>query len=332
MIPDIALPIIFAVLMAVAILLYAILDGYDLGVGILLPMDNAGQRDSMIASIGPFWDANETWLVMAVGLLLIAFPTAHSVILGELYLPILALLIGLILRGVAFDFRAKVKQGRKYYWDHAFKWGSLLAAAAQGYMLGAYVMGFESTWQAYLFSLLSAAGVVAAYVLIGACWLVMKTEAALQQRALSWAKRGLIYAGLGIVAVCIINPLVNPVILDKWLSKQGLMLLGLIPPLTAVCFWYLAVLLKRQQTLVSEHCYKPFTLVLLVFVLCFAGLAYSFYPYVVPGQLDIYQSASAPESLRFILYGALVVMPLILAYTFFVYRVFRGKVSELTYY
>lgn len=332
MIPDHLLPDIFAALMGIAILMYAILDGYDLGVGMLLPVDNESHRDTMIASIGPFWDANETWLVLAIGILLIAFPTAHSVVLQELYLPIMVMLIGLILRGVAFDFRAKVRQGRKQDWDMAFKVGSFLASAAQGFMLGLYIMGFEMSVASIWFAFLSAIGVVAAYMLIGATWLIMKTEGDLQTQALHWAKKALTFCAVGVLLVCAVNPLVSPAVMEKWLSGNGLWVMAVIPPLCSLCFVQVWRKLRLHNALGDAHCHKPFLYVLAIFMLCFAGLGFSFYPYVVPGQMTIQESASAPESLRFILMGAMVVLPCILAYTVFSYRVFRGKVTELQYY
>lgn len=332
LISDAMLPDIFAVLMAVAILMYAILDGYDLGVGMLLPMNRQTDRDTMIASIGPFWDANETWLVLAIGILLIAFPKAHSLILGELYLPIFVMLLGLILRGVAFDFRAKVRQGRKEQWDLTFKTGSFLASASQGYMLGHYIMGFENTAGAYLFAFLSAIGVMAAYMLIGATWLVMRTEASLQKQSQIWSQKALVLSFIGITGVCMVNPLVNPAILEKWTSDTGLLLLLLIPTSTLLLLGSVYKALKSERVLTNRRCAMPFIYVVLVFVCCFAGLGFSFYPFVVPGQMTIQSTASAPESLRFILWGALLVMPCILAYTAFSYRVFRGKVRQLSYY
>lgn len=332
MIPDNLLPDIFAALMALAILMYAILDGYDLGVGMLLPKDNVHQRDVMIASIGPFWDANETWLVLAVGLLLIAFPQAHSMILGELYLPIVVMLIGLILRGVAFDFRAKVRQGRKERWDLIFKIGSFLAAGTQGFMLGLYVMGFEHSLVSYLFAMLSATGVIAAYLLIAACWLIMRTEEDLQIKALGWARKSLYFCMAGILAVCLVNPLVNDSIFYKWFAAESVWMLVIVPSLALLTLLLIWRALGDVRVLQDKYCLQPFALVVVLFLSCFVGLAFSFYPYVVPGEMTIQATASAPESLRFILVGAIIVMPCILAYTVFSYRVFRGKVTELRYY
>ena len=184
-----SLPYIFLLLMALAVFMYAILDGYDLGVGILLPADNLNHRNQMIASIGPFWYANETWLVLAVGILLIAFPQAHSLVLRELYLPTLALLVGLILRGVAFDFRAKAVTGYQGLWDKTFKLGSIIASASQGFMLGLYVMGFDYHLLSIIFACLSALCVTAAYAYIGGAWLVLKTEGELQKNAAQKARK-----------------------------------------------------------------------------------------------------------------------------------------------
>lgn len=332
MITDEMLPTIFAALMAFSVLAYAILDGYDLGVGVLLPMHNEHDRDKMIASIGPFWDANETWLVLAVGLLLIAFPAAHNLVLKELYLPAAIMLIGLILRGVSFDFRAKVAQGRKRTWDYVFKAGSIIASASQGYMLGMYIMGFEHSVSAIVFAILSGIGVTMAYTLIGACWLIMKTESQLQLRAIRWAKISGQYCFAGILAVCIINPLINPFVLERWTSLPLAYFLSIVP---ALCFVLFAIghhVLKRLPVSDDAGCWLPFVITTLVFICCFSGLALSFYPYVVPNSLTVWAAASAPESLRFILYGALFVIPCIFAYTLFSYRVFWGKVRDLRYY
>jgi len=326
------LPVIFVSLMGLAVLVYAILDGYDLGVGILLPLDNEQQRDTMIASIGPFWDANETWLVLAVGLLLIAFPTAHSAVLYHLYIPAVIMLIGLILRGVAFDFRAKVSVGHKFAWDCVFKAGSLITTLSQGYMLGLYVMGFRTDWEAQLFTLLSCLGVTAAYSLIGAAWLILKTEHDLQLRAIRWAKVALRITTVGIVTVCIVNPIVNQGVFDQWFTYPRVMFVLLIPVLCVIAFVVLYFLLNFLPRQCDRYAWLPLLMVAIIFILSFVGLGFSFYPYVVPNELTIWQAASAPESLRFILIGALVVIPTILAYTIFAYRIFKGKATDLKYY
>jgi cytochrome d ubiquinol oxidase subunit II len=326
------LPVIFIGLMGLSFFIYAILDGYDLGVGILLPHDSEQQRDIMIASIGPFWDANETWLVLGIGILLIAFPSAHSMILLNLYLPVTAMLAGLILRGVAFDFRAKVPEDHKRLWDYVFQAGSLLATLAQGYMLGLFVMGFEDTLAAHLFAILSAICVTAGYTFIGAAWLVMKTEGDLQQRAVRWARRCAWLMALGIIAVSIVNPLVSNAIFDKWFSSPLLGVLWIIPVFCFVLFFIVDRYLRRFPYPNDAGCWIPFASAATIFLLSFIGLAYSFFPYVVPNQLDIWESASAPESLLIILYGVIIVLPTILGYTYFAYRVFHGKATQLKYY
>ncbi|QIL90080.1 cytochrome BD ubiquinol oxidase subunit II [Microbulbifer sp. SH-1] len=328
------LPVVFIALMGLAVLAYAILDGYDLGVGILLPMgaEDELQRDTMIASIGPFWDANETWLVLAIGLLLIAFPSAHSLILMNLYIPVAVMLIGLIMRGVAFDFRAKAAVDHKLAWDRTFKIGSLLTTLTQGYMLGQYVMGFDQSLSSQLFCAVSALGVTAAYSYIGAAWLVLKAEDQLQTRAVRWTQLAGRASLVGVVAVCAINPLVNPGVFDRWFTFPLVMFVLLIPVLCFLGFVGNDILLRRLPKAHDRHSSIPFFIVVGIFVLCFSGLGFSFFPDIVPGKLNIWEAASARESLQFILAGAVVVIPVILMYTAFSYRVFHGKATELHYH
>lgn len=325
------LPLIFAGLMGLAMLIYAVLDGYDLGVGILMRTATDDEKDIMIASIGPFWDANETWLVLGVGLLLVAFPAAHGIILTNLYLPVAIMLIGLILRGVAFDFRAKAKVSHKTSWNNAFFAGSLLAALAQGYMLGSYILGFDHRWQGIAFACLVGVCVAAGYSLIGAGWLMMKTEGALQKRAVAWAQKSLMLTAGGIGLVSLATPLVSSRIFDKWFAWPNLLFLAPIPALTGVLVVLLALLLRRLPSPQDRWCWAPFVTTVAIYALCFLGLAYSFYPYIVPEQMLIADAASAPESLVIILVGALVVLPVLIGYTIFAYRVFHGKARDLSY-
>ncbi|MFC3092590.1 cytochrome d ubiquinol oxidase subunit II [Alteromonas sediminis] len=326
------LALIFAGLTAFAVLLYAILDGYDLGVGITLPMHNEEWRDTAIASIGPFWDANETWLVLAVGLLLVAFPSAHSAILKALYLPVAVLLIGLILRGVAFDFRAKVKAHQKIRWDWCFKMGSILAAFSQGFMLGIYIMGLEYTSVSLLFACFSGVCVVAAYALIGNNWLIMKTSNALQLFAIRRSKQaGTITFG-GILAVCLVNPLVNTNVYEIWSTPPFASLFAAIP---LVCFAMFVLgyqVLKRLPLEDDKGAWLPFVMTIVIFCMCFFGLAVSFYPFVVPNQITLYDAASARDSLMIMFVGSVFVIPVITAYTFVAYYAFRGKADNLRYY
>ncbi|GEO16039.1 cytochrome d ubiquinol oxidase subunit II [Microvirga aerophila] len=326
------LPVAFAGLMGLSVLLYVVLDGYDLGVGILSGTVRGEHRDRMIASIGPFWDANETWLVLAVGLLLVAFPQAHGAILGELYLPVAGLLLGLILRGVAFEFRAKSAVGYKVWWDRAFVGGSTLAALMQGYMLGLYIVGFERTPANVSFALLTALCLVAGYAFIGAAWLIMKTEGELQRRAVAWARGTLLLSGIGMVAVSVVTPLVSERIWDKWLSLPNFVLLAPIPLVTAGLFVGLSIVLPHLPTRTDRFCWMPFVGAVGIFMLGFHGLAYSFFPYIVPDKLTVWQAAAAPESLMIMFVGALLVLPIIAAYSAFAYRIFWGKATDLRYY
>jgi len=322
----------FAGLMGLSVLLYVVLDGYDLGVGILSGTVQGEHRDRMIASIGPFWDANETWLVLAVGLLLVAFPRAHGAILGELYLPVAGLLLGLILRGVAFEFRAKSAVGHKVWWDRAFVAGSMLAALMQGYMLGLYIVGFERTAANVSFALLTALCLVAGYAFLGAAWLIMKTEGELQRRAVAWARGTLVLSGIGMAAVSIVTPLVSERIWDNWFSLPNFVLLAPVPLVTAALFGALGIVLRHLPTRSDRFCWLPFVGAVGIFMLGFHGLAYSFFPYVVPDKLTVWQAAAAPESLMIIFVGALVVLPIIVAYSAFAYRIFWGKATDLRYY
>jgi cytochrome bd ubiquinol oxidase subunit II len=329
------LPVIFMAVMGLAMLAYVVLDGYDLGVGILLRRAGATDKDVMISSIGPFWDANETWLVLGVGILLTCFPAAHGVILQALYLPVALMLLGLILRGVAFDFRAKAQDEHKALWNAAFYAGSLLAALSQGWMLGSYILGFESTWEAHAFSGLIAVCLVAGYALLGACWLVMKTEGALQLQAVRWARGALMLTALGVAAVSLATPWVSEEIFNKWFRLPYIVLLAPIPLATALLFFItdrsLRRLPKRLQDGNTYGEWVPFASTVGIFCLAFYGLAYSLFPYLVVNRITVWQAASAPESLRIIFAGAAVVLPVIVGYTIFSYRVFRGKARALSY-
>jgi cytochrome bd ubiquinol oxidase subunit II len=333
--PNGLLPFIFLLLMGVSMLAYVLLDGYDLGVGILLRRATDEQKDIMISSIGPFWDANETWLVLGVGILLVAFPMAHGVILTSLYLPVTLMLIGLTLRGVAFDFRVKARAHHKPWWNTAFYAGSLLASFSQGVMLGLYIVGFKYEWQHLLFALFTGLSLPAGYALLGAGWLIMKTEGDLQQRAVYWARRTLWLTSLGVAAISLITPLVSQRIFDKWFSVPNIFYLAPIPIITGILFIAIDRVLHRlpqQQAAGNDRwCWLPFAGTVGIFILAFLGLAYSLFPYLVVDRINIWQAASAPESLKVILIGALIVLPAIFAYSVFAYRVFWGKARELTY-
>lgn len=340
MAPDLAtpagwLPVVFMGLMAIALLLYVVLDGYDLGVGVLLQAATDEEKDVMVASIGPFWDANETWLVLGIGILLVAFPLAHGVILTALYLPVALMLIGLILRGVAFDFRVKAQAQFKPLWNRLFWAGSMLAALAQGFMLGRYITGFAAGAGPLAFAWLTAACLPAAYASLGAGWLIMKTHGALQQRAVTWGRRAWWGTAVGILAVSIASPLVSARIFDKWLTLPYVALLAPLPLVTLTLLLVAARSLRRLPVRLGQGneygSWVPFGCMVGVVVLGFYGLAWSLFPYLVVDRLTLWQAASAPESLQFILVGTLVVLPAILGYTAYVYRVFRGKSAPLDY-
>ena len=329
--PGAWLPLVFAGLMGLSILVYVVLDGFDLGVGILLPAAEDAEKDTMIASIGPFWDANETWLVLAVGILLVAFPVAHGIILQALYLPVFVMLIGLVLRGVAFEFRAKVMAAEKDRWNQLFFTGSLMTALAQGWMLGIYIMGLEHTSFTVAFAALTAVCLAAGYAFIGGAWLVLKTEGELQRRAVRWSKAGLAFVVLGMAVVSLATPLVSPRIFERWFSMPEILLLAPLPLVSAGVVVALWLTLQNLPDALDRWCWLPFALGCALFVLAFTGLAYSFYPYVVPEQLTIDAAAAAAESLLIILVGVIVVMPIIAGTTVFAYRVFGGKTRGLRY-
>lgn len=325
------LPLIFASLMGLAILIYVVLDGFDLGIGILFAAASAEEKDAMIAGIGPFWDANETWLVLAVGLLLVAFPIAHGTILTALYLPVFALLFGLILRGVAFDFRAKVPPRRKSRWNASFFAGSVIASLAQGYMLGVYVLGLQPGWPVVAFGALVALCLAAAYVAMGAAWLIYKSEGELQIKSVRWLRWALIVTALGMAAVSLATPWASPRIFDKWFAMPHLYWLLPLPVVSGALFLWLFLLTFRLPAPDDRHSLKPFLIMAAIFATGFAGLAYSFYPYVVPERLTIWEAAAAPESLGIILAGTAFVLPVIIGYSFYAYRVFGGKAGDLRY-
>lgn len=325
------LPLVFAAIMGLAILAYVVLDGYDLGVGMLLPAATPAEQNRMVNSIGPFWDANETWLVLGIGILLVAFPAAHGVVLTALYLPVVAMLIGLMLRGAAFEFRMKALGWHRELWNWLFWLGSFIASFAQGFMLGRYITGFEQGFAYVLFATLVGASLCGGYVLLGATWLILRTEDALQRKSVAWARWGLAWTALGIGLVSLATPLLAQSVRQKWFDTPWIALLMLLPAATilaGVALWRACGRLARGETVPEA---RPFFYAAVIFALAFAGLAYSLFPYVVIERMTIWQAAAHPSALRVVFYGAVVVVPLIAGYTVFSYRVFRGKASETLY-
>jgi cytochrome d ubiquinol oxidase subunit II len=329
------LPLIWAALIAVAVLGYVVLDGFDLGVGILFPFFNdEGDRDQMMNTVAPVWDGNETWLVLGGGGLFAVFPLAYAVIMPALYAPIIAMLLALIFRGVAFEFRWKTRRG-KFLWDWAFAGGSIAATLAQGIALGALVQGiavegraYAGGWWSWLtpFSLLTGVALVVGYALLGATWLVLKTENKLQASMYSIAlKTGVVTLAL-IGVLSLWTPFLNANFMQRWFTWPHMLYAAPVPVLVALCAFLLFRGLARKQEL------TPFLAAQGLFVLSFAGLCLSFYPYIVPSSITIWQAAAPDNSLAFLLVGACVLLPLILIYTAYAYWVFRGKVAAVSAY
>jgi cytochrome d ubiquinol oxidase subunit II len=321
------LPLFFAAVLALAILLYALLDGFDLGVGILFPFAPTAQcRSKMMNSVAPFWDGNETWLVMGGGGLFAAFPLAYSLIMPTFYIPIILMLFGLIFRGVAFEFHSKTKSIKEQkIWDYSFHFGSLIAAFFQGVILGSFVQGVEvgNVW-GWLnsFSLVSGLGVIAGYALLGSTWLIMKTRG----RTKIWARQAalyiLIFVTFFIGLISLWTPFLNKQILSKWFFDPGILYLAPIPVLT------IATLIMLARGVINKKEYQPFLLTIFLFILCYAGLLVTFFPYVIPYSLTFEKAAAASTSLSFLFVGVVIILPIILCYTAFSYWVFRGKASH----
>jgi cytochrome d ubiquinol oxidase subunit II len=318
------LVLVFTALMGFAILAYVLLDGYDLGVGMLMPAASREEQEIMVATIAPYWDANETWLVLGIGLLLVAFPVAHGEILGALYLPVAAMLVGLMIRGVAFELRVKAEGWHRELWNWLFWAGSTLASFAQGLMLGRYVTGFQSGAGFWFFALLTGASLCGGYVLLGATWLVLRTRGDLQAKAMAWAKWGLSWVALGVALVSIATPLTSETVRARWFDFPRTLGLMVLPAATvAIGVWVWRTLGKSDS--------KPFGGAVAIFVLAFIGLGYSLFPYVILDRLTIWDAAADESALRFVGAGVLIVFPLLFAYTVYVYRIFRGKVSRGMY-
>lgn len=335
------LPLIWAGFIAAGISLYVILDGFSLGVGLLFPFARPGQeRDLMMASVAPVWDGNQTWLVGGGAALFTAFPKAFNLLLSALYLPLSIMLIALVFRGVAFEFRFKAK--RRVFWNRAFIGGSTVAAFCQGVILGAYVQGFDYADGRLLnggfevftpFSLLTGIGVCLAYALLGACWLVMKLEGEMQQRAYRWARRLLPAVVLMIGAVSIITPWLVQEIRALWFSWPNLILLSPIPLWTLALSALLYYLLRPvDEAATPRRDIWPFVCAIALYGLTLLGLGLSLWPYVVPRVFTFWEVAAPADSLLFVMVGVLLIVPVILIYTAHAYYVFRGKVDLDTVY
>jgi cytochrome d ubiquinol oxidase subunit II len=327
---ELDLPFIWAGLIAFAVLAYVVLDGFDLGVGILYPFfPEKLDRDVMTNSIAPVWDGNETWLVLGGGGLMAVFPLAYATVLPALYIPLILMLLGLVFRGVAFEFRWRTERWRQL-WENGFMAGSLVAALMQGIALGALVQGIAIENRAYAggwwdwltpFTILTGVAVAVGYALLGACWLNLKTTGALQERA----RRLAMVSGVALLAligaVSLWTPFLDPIYFERWFAWPTAIFSAIVPALLAGCAFLL------WQGLTTGRHLQPFLAALGLFILSYAGLGISFYPYIVPGALTFAEAAAPDESLGFLLVGAAVLIPIILIYTGYAYWVFRGKVD-----
>jgi cytochrome bd ubiquinol oxidase subunit II len=325
------LPLVWAALIGIAVALYVILDGFDLGLGILYQVEpKESCRDLMMNSVAPFWDGNETWLVLGGAGLLVAFPLAYAVIMPGLYLPIIIMLLGLVFRGVAFEFRWAAKPSHEF-WDNAFSWGSIVATFMQGVVLGGYLQGIEVKDKAFAggsldwfapFPLFTGVALLGGYALLGATWLVMKIDGPLAEDARGWAKK-LLPAVLVIMAIISLwTPLAFERIADRWFAWPNILYLSPVPIATAILAW------ACWRGLNTGREVMPFLCAVGLFLLGFVGLAISNVPYLVPPSITIWEAAAVPQSQIFTLIGVLIMLPVILGYTVFVYWTFRGKVRE----
>lgn len=324
------LALVWAGLIAFAVLAYVVLDGFDLGVGILFPfMPAQQQRDEMMNSVAPVWDGNETWLVLGGGGLFAVFPLAYAIIMPALYAPVIALLLALVFRGVAFEFRWKTQRG-KFLWDWAFAAGSTLAAFAQGVALGALVQGIPVEGRAYAggwwdwltpFSLLTGVALVFGYALLGSTWLIHKTQGYTQQRAYGFAAVAGTCTLVAIGVVSLWTPFLSNEFMQRWFAWPQVLFVAPVPVLVAGAAFVLFRGLRQRHEL------SPFLASLALFVLSFVGLLISFYPYLVPTSVTIWEAAAPAASLSFLLAGAAFLIPVILLYTAYSYWVFRGKIE-----
>lgn len=327
---ELDLTLIWAIIIAIGVIMYVIMDGFDLGVGILFPFARSdADRDVMMNSVAPIWDGNETWLILGGTSLFAAFPIAYAVLLPAFYLPLIVMLLALIFRGVAFEFRFKSRNNR-HWWDRAFSYGSMAATFAQGVVLGSFIQGVEVVDRAYAghalswftpFSLFCGLALMAGYAMLGAAWLIGKTEGALQIWAYDKMRLSSLLTLIAVGIVSLWTPLIHSEIAARWFSWPNLLYLSPVPILVALVGWRLYLAIERR-----EH-WTPFLLTLALFLLSYAGLAISLFPYVIPPDITIWDAASPRSSQWFLLAGTMFILPIILIYTAYSYWVFRGKVT-----
>ena len=326
------LPILWALIIAFGLMMYVVMDGFDLGIGILSPfVRDRKDRDTMVNTVAPVWDGNETWLALGGAALMAAFPLAYAVLLSALYVPLAAMLVGLIWRGVSFEFRFKADEAHRPFWDKAFASGSYVATFSQGVMLGAFINGFKVTGASYEggsfdwlspFSLITGVSLAVAYALLGCTWLIMKTEGALQRQMVALARPLTIALLAAIVIVSAWTPLAHPTIAARWFTLPNIIIFAPVPVLVVATTWAMMRVLGREP-----HA-TPFLLALLLLFLGYSGLAISLWPNIIPPAVSIREAAGPAEAMGFTLVGALFVIPIILTYTAWSYYVFRGKVKD----
>lgn len=325
------LPVVWAIIIAFGLMMYVVMDGFDLGIGILFPfVPDRGDRDVMVNTVAPVWDGNETWLVLGGAALMAAFPLAYSVILSALYLPLILMLLGLIWRGVAFEFRFKADLHHQAFWDKAFAGGSYVATFFQGVSLGAFLDGFAIENGAYSggaldwispFSLFTGVGLLVAYALLGSTWLIVKTEGPLYERMVALARPATLALLAVIGLVSLWTPFAHPDIAERWFSLPNIVFFSPVPVLVLVSGWAILRLLDNKP-----HA-GPFLLALFLLFLGYSGLGISLWPNIIPPDVSIREAAAPAQSMGFTLVGALFIIPIILAYTAWSYYVFRGKVK-----
>lgn len=326
----------WAIILSFIIIMYVLLDGFDLGIGILFPfIKNHDYRDVMMSTVAPVWDGNETWLVFGGAALYSAFPLAYSTLLPTLYVPLMIMLAALIFRGVAFEFRFKSHGKDRVIWDFSFAAGSTLAAFMQGMVLGTFVKGYGSSFPLSTspyewltpFSMMTGLAVVCGYALLGATWLIIKTVDDLQDKMYQAAKILLPLITVFLVIVSIWTPLMEARIMQRWFSLPNLFYLSPLPLLTGITIFYNYYCLQKKR-----HEKLPFWLSIALFILAYIGFCISSWPYIIPHAVPVWEAASAPSSLKFMLVGTSILLPFLLAYTIYSYRVFGGKVTKTVHY
>jgi cytochrome bd ubiquinol oxidase subunit II len=331
------LPLVFGIIIATAVFLYVLLDGFDLGIGIIFPFAPSDKcRDRMMNSIAPFWDGNETWLVMGGGGLFAAFPLAYAILLPAFYIPIIAMLLGLIMRGVAFEFRFKASEKTKRFWDYIFHFGSLAAAFFQGAILGAFVQGVKVEGRnfsgsafdwATSFSIMTGIALIFGYALLGSTWLIMKTQDITQVWSRKVAAYALVFVAIFMAVVSATMPFINEGVGQFWFSLPNIYYLCPIPLISALLFFVLWRDLRSDK-----REYRPFLISVGLFLLSYFGMALSLYPWIIPFQYNIWQAAASLEGLSLLLVGVAPLLPIILGYTAYCYYVFRGKTTNERFY